>query len=206
MWPPEVELQGLPSWRAVLKAISDEPDLARQFDQLVGAADGSSSHVEPRALSRHVLPEPDEFDRADEIFEERYQEFEEFLLAKRLCTSTAQTPSTSSSRANVPTCTRSSRAASSREPVKDSRDYGGHNPEKQEGGNETRHQAATPCVEDLSAVDRRAPTEMLVDEIIIERHPSTSTYARLREPDELIEFGGGFDPEAGGFARLPEGF
>ena len=26
--------------------------------------------------------------------------------------------------------------------------------------------------EDLSAVDRRAPTEMLVDKIIIERHPS----------------------------------
>ena len=32
------------------------------------------------------------------------------------------------------------RAASSREPVKDSRDHSGHNPEKHEGGNETRHQ------------------------------------------------------------------
>ena len=64
------------------------------------------------------------------------------------------------------------RAASSREPVKDSPDHSGHNPEKHEGGNETRHQAATHCVEDLSAVDRRALTEMLVDKVIIARHPS----------------------------------
>ena len=56
--------------------------------------------------------------------------------------------------------------------MKDSRDHSGHNPEKHEGWNETRHQAATHCVEDLSAVDRRALTEMLVDKIIIERHPS----------------------------------
>ena len=32
--------------------------------------------------------------------------------------------------------------------------------------------AATRCIEDLSAVDRRTLTEMLVDKIIIERHPS----------------------------------
>jgi predicted transcriptional regulator len=32
--------------------------------------------------------------------------------------------------------------------------------------------ANTLCVEDLSDVDRRALTEMLVDKIIIERHPA----------------------------------
>ena len=31
------------------------------------------------------------------------------------------------------------RAASSREPMKDSPDHSGHNPEKHEGGNQTRH-------------------------------------------------------------------
>jgi hypothetical protein len=56
--------------------------------------------------------------------------------------------------------------------VKDSRDHSGHNPETHEGGNETRHQRQPHCVADLSAVDRRALTEMLVDKIIIERHPS----------------------------------
>lgn len=83
IWPPEVDLEVLPSWRAVLKAISEEPDLSRQFDQAFSTAYGSAP-LEPRALGLHVLPKPDEVDRADEIFEERYQEFEEFLLAKRL--------------------------------------------------------------------------------------------------------------------------
>ena len=55
--------------------------------------------------------------------------------------------------------------------MKGGRDHSGHNPEKQVG-NETGPSAATHCVEDLSAVDRRTLTEMLVDKIIIERHPS----------------------------------
>jgi hypothetical protein len=38
IWPPEVDLEQLPSWRAVLEAISEEPDLARQFDQTFGTA------------------------------------------------------------------------------------------------------------------------------------------------------------------------
>ena len=56
--------------------------------------------------------------------------------------------------------------------MKGSRDPQRAQSRKQEGGNETRPSAATHCVEDLSALDRRTLTEMLVDKIIIERHPS----------------------------------
>ena len=55
--------------------------------------------------------------------------------------------------------------------MKDSRDHSGHNPDKHEGGNETRHQRQHTAWR-TSAGARRALTEMLVDKIIIERHPS----------------------------------
>lgn len=37
-------------------------------------------------------------------------------------------------------------------------------------------------------------------------HVDKYASAQLRPPGELIDYGGGFDPESGGFERLPEGF
>jgi hypothetical protein len=87
-WKFGVDLDGVSvhefaSWRAVLRAISEDPELERQFDHQVGTEHGSA-HLRPWALAMHVLPGPQDVDRAAEIFEVRYREFEEFLAADRL--------------------------------------------------------------------------------------------------------------------------
>ena len=66
--PLTPDLVSLSSWQPVVDAINDNKDLAWQFDQQVSTAQ-SSGLLEPMALGFSVLPRPEDFKSANEIFE-----------------------------------------------------------------------------------------------------------------------------------------
>jgi hypothetical protein len=76
-------LQQLASWPAVEKVFQEDSRLGRQIDTLVGTIQGGS-RVEAFGLAIHIIPRPGELDRAGEIIEQRYAEFEAYLVADEL--------------------------------------------------------------------------------------------------------------------------
>ena len=73
----------LPTWAAVLDAIQGDHRLSRQVDTLVGTAHGAR-RIEAVNIGRFVLPRPNELAQANETFEARYGEFENFLAAHEI--------------------------------------------------------------------------------------------------------------------------
>jgi hypothetical protein len=73
----------LASWPGVIRELHDNDQLSRQIDTLVGTAQGGL-RLEAFNIAVQVLPGPDELNRTDEAFEDRYDQLEAFLTANEL--------------------------------------------------------------------------------------------------------------------------
>lgn len=73
-------LSALDSWTAVLSAIHETAEVARQMDTMVGTSQ-RATRLEAQRLGSVVLPRPTEAGQVDEVFEQRYAELEAFLVA-----------------------------------------------------------------------------------------------------------------------------